>query len=786
MFEDDSGANNSYTPDNNYAERKNQKTILIVVGIVFFIIIIVVATAISMKNADPKTNQQTQTNSQVSNNTVDTSTPNIPNQIIPKLPTIAQTEGTEIDSNLDTNQSQVDILSFGNFYNPDQEAIVSTIEQIQLPMNIKEDVSNYHDLARKINLDPYIDDLNNNGFAVMDNPFAKEANDFFGIYELLPSKNIPTLLTSDFLIYYYQNTLKDIFKNTEEEIFYDDLWDVTKELFDRSNARYQEKLRIPQSSENTLLEASRLEAAFFATALEILKPKQDSTKNMINKDNQFSVSEMSKYNQTLPPYFQNDIPQEIKLIYESKKITKSPVLLYTTDYTKFNLPEEYKNNPKLTNFYLTSIWLSSVFPTYYKGPDCPDCLLDKNDWTINQIASHYIAQDLSKDQKIKNQWATIYKVLSYFNGLKKGSDYIDINNNYKTLFDEESIEDVLSNKNPEKNNNLTNLQKEITKKTFKTIDGGLDTTDKKNQRLIGMRLLQEQYWPNDYIFKKLSIEAGNHKETYKQHNKPITACIDGKAIATRCKAIGLDIINLITDIPKTNKYFYQNTNYENYKNLSTDIKNELRNFNVFNWHSNNYWNSLSIMKTFIDQPEYETPNYSKQELWKTRKINTALATWTNLHLAQDIWSQKTEKTNSFNASSMLDIYIEPELELPKELKANAEMLRDMLLALKVIDKNNYLYTKLTNLIERLSDVILGIKSELTNQKLEHYDLKNLDDFIKKYEISQQIPKTIEFKFANNFNKVTEDISGVKLLIITHIVDEGKKFSVGPIYNYKEY
>ena len=100
-----------------------------------------------------------------------------------------------------------------------------------MPLNVKIDVLNYYDLSRKLNLDPALAGLNSSGFAVIDNPWVKEAPDFYSIYSNLEEKQIPFLITSDFIIYYYQTVLKKAFKDIEENIFYDNLWSINKDLY---------------------------------------------------------------------------------------------------------------------------------------------------------------------------------------------------------------------------------------------------------------------------------------------------------------------------------------------------------------------------------------------------------------------------------------------------------------------------------------------------------------------------------------------------------------------------
>ncbi len=109
------------------------------------------------------------------------------------------------------NDVKAENLAFGQFYKKEDINIKPEISKFDLPINVKTDVSNYHEVYRKINLDQYIGDLNKNGFSIIGNPYKNEANDFYSAYKIINKNNLPLLVTDDFIIYYYQNFIKNIF-----------------------------------------------------------------------------------------------------------------------------------------------------------------------------------------------------------------------------------------------------------------------------------------------------------------------------------------------------------------------------------------------------------------------------------------------------------------------------------------------------------------------------------------------------------------------------------------------
>ena len=790
MF-DEIQANNESSPGNNLTPIKSQtgddsQTKMIIIGIILFGTIVALVFFVLMKSSSFEESPDilTSTNSASSTNTINKD-PAISSPVFSTLPTGVE---DELGSNLDNKSEQLrsEILSFGSFYKVFDGEIESQIVDLELPINIKIDVSNYYDTSRKINLDAHIDNLNNNGFSIISNPFGPEAGNFFGAYNELSKRQIPTLVTADFATYYYQNTIKSVFKNIEKDIFYNDLWEIARQLFVTADKRYKLRLSDVGYINDPLLEAARREAAYFATVLEILKPKEQQIATDVKNDNLFHSSELARYSFALPSYLKNDVVPELRLIMDSKELIKSPVLLFERDYSSFTPPAGYKENAKLSNFYLATHWLSSPFPIYYKGSICKDCLLDKDEWRINFLTAHYISEDFSEKQELANKWANIYKTLSYFKGLKKGVNYTQLATIFKDTYPDKGIDEIFSLDNTNRDHEISNLQKQLIALEYRAIEGGLDANSPINYSKIGMRVLQEQYWPNGYIFKKLTNEAGEYNVLLaKRDLKPITYC-KKKDITERCRGIGRDVINLVSTI-SNDAYFAENIAYSSYDLLSTNLSKELSEFNTHDWHNNNYWNTLHIIKKYLNNTHnYQTPSYFKHKEWEQRKINAALAMWTNLHTPIEMWkSRKEEKTDSFDLDTILDIYIEPDVLLIEELKANTIMLRDMLISLNTINENNFSYLQLNNLANKLDTLSIVIKNELSNIGPDYYDLKNLDNLLKKYtSVSSDNAKTT-LEFADNKN-ITEDITGIKYLIVIYEIDGEKKLSIGPIYNYREY
>jgi len=607
----------------------------------------------------------------------------------------------------------------------------------------------------------------------------------------LSSKGIPSLVTSDFLIYYYQETLKHIYKDIESNIFYNELWQISKEMFDMADSAYREYQKEVGIVNDPVLEAQRRVVAYFAVMLKLLEPESRQIDSVNDySETRFTSHEASIYSQVLPFYLKDDTTEEIKLIAAAKNTVKSPVLLYRRNYEPFSIAKNYGYNAKLENFYLASRWMNSLFPLYYQDEECPNCLLDKDDWLINMLAANYIAKLFDENQELKNRWAKIYKVISFFSGLRSDLTYLHYVKIAKELFGKEfNIKDTFSKDNSDLEDNISKFQKRLSEVEFLDIEGSYDRENIDYRPYLGMRMLQEYYWPNDYVFNKLKIpnvtEYVRGERTIVDSNTNITSCQLEIRKFNRCKVFGLDIVNMIFDIPEEYEYFTENTSYINYNEQMDGLRNELSRFNRFSWHANTYWTTMDMSNKFMDDKGDKYPPYTKSYNWDLRKINTVLSVWINNQVSADSFTTHYQQSTGLGASYANEFsYIEPELLLVDELIANTNMLTDTLLNLQVITDTDFTFKKIKKLNDELSVVKNIIIKEIKGEEINADDISDIDWFTKQYSISKYAHKELVFRHGHK-GRLVENIRNTNLLILTYEKDGKKIFTLGPIFKYVE-
>ncbi|MFA5155006.1 MAG: DUF3160 domain-containing protein [Patescibacteria group bacterium] len=704
---------------------------------------------------------------------------------------VPETATTSVDTATSSGQA-VEYLAFSDFYEAPDNSFKSRLNDYELPLNVKIDVMNYYDVSRKLDLDPGLDNLNNYGFTTIANPWPKEAPDFYSLYSGLSSRQIPLVITSDFLIYYYQNIFKKTFKDVEENVFYDNLWEISREMYNVAKNRYESRLAAIGDINDSVLEGERLEMAFFAVALELLKPTtaQVAAKGEANPAGLFTSSEADHFYFVVPPYLRDDVLAEVKLIRDGRTKTKSPVTLYPRNYAEFVVPADYLANAKLNNFYLTTRWLNSVFPLNYKGKDCPDCLLDQADWRINLTAASLIAQDFSRLPEVKNKWARIYKVMSFFKGLRAQLDYVYYRDALVNLFGADyNLEQLFDDQNKEATANLEKLRVRLLSHDFPAISGALAKNDPANRAQLGLRMLAEPYWPNDYIFNRLVAPAVT---TYTgSSTRPVnaTACLSRPSNDYhRCNGIVLDVINLVHPVVGED-YFTENTNYVGYAAAARDLRQELDKSGV--WHLNNYWTTLSLIKAALGADKSQLPAFARSQAWPSRTLQTAAAAWINLQLPLDKFLvapvQKGQSLDNLARWSE-NSYVEPNLALLNELLANNNMLLKMFAALQLEPDVRLALQDVRGFSDNLESLKQIVVKELSGVKLTEKDNEFIADFTKQLQVAASPAAAKQLSITLSGRKsatLREDLSHLRLLVIIHQEGNNKVFSVGPVWDYWE-
>src|SRR6056297_3576943 len=151
-----------------------------------------------------------------------------------------------------------------------------------LPLHT-DDIENYKDFFEKMPLTPEVLNLlQKNAFVVIPTPLdiaeqeiylgssreaANPKDDFVAYYQVLKNIDVPIFITSDSLLHFYHIFFDTTLMRLERDLFYQDTWEISKELFETSLQDYRQ-------NEGDLKEAARRNLAYLSVALELLRPKK--------------------------------------------------------------------------------------------------------------------------------------------------------------------------------------------------------------------------------------------------------------------------------------------------------------------------------------------------------------------------------------------------------------------------------------------------------------------------------------------------------------------------------
>lgn len=698
--------------------------------------------------------------------------------------------GEEGDPNQGTATStglndDIEYIYFSDFYRAPSQELPSGLVPLSLPLNIKTDALNYYDMSRKIEIGGAVDSLNGNGFALMDNPWAKEAEDYYSLFAKLKEEGLPLYISSDFLFSYYNRSIQEAYKQIESEIFYQSLWNFSQQMYERAKLRYETRLAAMGQVNDPLLEAERMETVFFATALSLLSPdpSQVIAKNL-NEKGLFSQEEAKKFAFTPVPYLAESIEKENTLI-KSKKTAKSPIFLYDADYSRFAIPDEYTASEKLKNFYLASRWLNSTFPINYQSEACPDCLLDQDDWRIGFIASNLIVSDLHSDPNLKKEWAKIYKMMSYFTGLEDEYDYVKYHSALQGVLGEAYQADQAfeSRDNPDFGKNIELARQTILSQSLLSIQGG-EVAEKDKDAALGFKVLTDYYSASDLISSALSSPNVGPYLAKSPSKDNVTVC--AKDAPLRCNGFSLDALSLV--ISPIGAAWQENTNYEDYEAARQNLSAKLAKDAI--WQNNDYWFSLQLAKDYYSSYADISSGTYTSFAWREKMQDSAQSMWTVMQLPSDEGAINVIGGQSGLGAVGDDntgLVFEPSLLMVRDMIASQDMVIAMISALGIDTQAKAASVRLRESKEVLEKLASMMEKQLAGQDIAVEDEEYVRTWLSGWKVSRKGAKTLLIGSKGEYKPyVIEDISNLKLMIVAHPTTEGVKLFIGPTIDHQEY
>ena len=348
--------------------------------------------------------------------------------------------------------------------------VTPSVPAYPLPLSTTK-IINYKNFLEKIQLSPEaLSLLKNNGFVVIPTPLdiaereiflmssrqnACPKDDFVAYYNAIGDKDLPIFITTDSLLHYYHIFFDTTLMKLERDLFYKDIWAVSKNLLEESLIEYYK-------SSGDLKEAAKRNVAYLSVGLELLKPKinQIMSEETLKEEychpemdpevckmfiegvkqsygdkasfKYFSETEYNQYSFEVPNLVKDLVQKEIELIEEHKSWEYSPLFIYQEDYSQYVPRGHYVKSEKLKNYFKTLMWYGRITALIGGSPLLSPgesiCtggiggIISEYDARIQTLQAFLLTNQFSQSQDLQERWNRIYAITSFLVGFSDDLD----------------------------------------------------------------------------------------------------------------------------------------------------------------------------------------------------------------------------------------------------------------------------------------------------------------------------------------------------------------------------
>jgi len=624
--------------------------------------------------------------------------------------------------------------------------------QYTLPLET-EDIENFRSLSDKIELsDAMRDELEQNGFVIIQNPLNPQEEDITAPYKELKSMDIPIFITSDSLLHLYHIQFDESLKEIEEEELYNLICEITEELFEKSSMTYA-------NTEGDLKEAVRRNVAFFAVGLRLLEGE-----NMTHP---------------IPEYVAEEVEAELDLIEAHSGFAPSPIFTYKEDYSQYVPRGHYTQSEDLKRYFKGMIFYGRM--SFLLKGGCGDCLITREDARLQTIGAGLIAGDLAESSDLMAKWERIYTVTAFFVGLSDDLGPYEYINALDHVFGGELDPHDLTDEN------INLVKAKIAEYDSPRIYGGTgeceidppftpEQADRCLESTKGFRLMGQRFIPDSYIFQNLVFPK----------------------VKDRFFPMGLDLMALLGS-GEAEKMLDElgESDYPGYAKQYAKLKAEFDDFDETDWNKNLYWAWLYTLKPLLKSYGDGYPTFMQTEAWQQKELTTSLASWTELRHDTILYAKQSYTMKATGISppeTEVTGYVEPVPEFYNRLLSLTTMTKEGLEGMDVLDDAGM--RRLQSLEEVLNRLIEISERELEGETLTEADYKFINDVGAQLDgvlgdLDEKAKKTTvvaDVHTDTNSGKVLEEGVGyVNLILVAYKTPDNRIFiAAGPVMSHYEF
>jgi len=656
-----------------------------------------------------------------------------------------------------------------------------------LPLKIK-NISNYENFHKKFGLSSKaLDVLEKNGFVVIPTPknLIASPDDFANYYSVLKGKELPIFITSDSLLHYYHIFFDITLMGLERDIFYQDIWKISKEFLADAIQQYN-------TADGDLKEAAKRNIAYFSVALELLKPKKNQVMNektlreeycprgtsddyceeMLKGVKErygekasfkyFSEADYRRFSFEIPDFVRDLVQKEIGLIERHEDWEYSPTFIYKEDYSQYVPRGHYTKSERLKNYFNAMMWYGRM-TALIKGTKAlskgeskclgsMDGIISEYGAKIQTLQAGLITKKFLESRDIQGRWQRMYAITSFFVGFSDDLGPYEYKTVLENLFKDKITSEEIVNRYSE-------IKKALLKLPYNPkIYSGLGScelsmpcpplSEAEIQKLKpqakglleetkGFRMMGQRFTIDSYLFSEI-VSPYSGEYNGKRTPRPFTwvktnvrGCPEGREV--RGFPRGLDIMALFgSNRAKEILKDLGDTEYSDYEKKFSELKKEIDSFSKNEWFKNLYWNWLYVLRSLPVEFGRGYQTFMQTKAWQDKELNTALASWAELRHDTILYVKQsyTMAEGGDGGEPPIVGYVEPVPEFYARLLNLTKMTNrglKSLVPVEVLEKLN-IEPALNRFSEIISKLLEISKKELGNKPLTEDEYYFIESF----------------------------------------------------------
>lgn len=668
--------------------------------------------------------------------------------------------------------------------------VTPQIPGYSLPIKTK-DISNYQDFSKKLSLSSKaFAVLEKNGFVVIPTPknLIETSDDFANFYSTLKYKELPIFITTDSLLHYYHIFFDTTLMGLERDIFYYDIWKITKEFLADAIQQYN-------TADGDLKEGAKRNVAYFSVALELLRPKRnqvmsdrtlreeycpkgtpnDYCEEMLKGVKErygekaslkyFSESDFRRFSFEIPDVVKDIVQKETGLIDRHEGWEYSPTFVYKEDYSQYVPRGHYTKSERLKNYFNTMMWYGRM-TALIKGTNAlskgeskcigsMDGIISEYDAKIQTLQASLITRKFLESKDIQGRWQRMYAITSFFVGFSDDLGPYEYKNVLENLFKDKIISEEIVKRYSEIKDALLKLS--YNPKIYSGLgscelfmpcpplsEAEIQKLKPQAKELLeetkGFRMMGQRFTIDSYLFSEI-VSPYSGEYVGKRTPRPFTwvktevgGCPEGREV--RGFPRGLDIMAILgSNRAKEILKDLGDTQYSDYEKKFSELKKGIDSFSNSWWFKNLYWNWLYVLRSLPVEFSKGYQTFMQTNAWQDKELNTALASWTELRHDTILYVKQSytmaEQGNGGEEQPIVG-YVEPipefYLRLLNLTKMTNKGLRS-LVPVEVLEKLN-IEPALNRFSEIISKLLEISKKELENKPLtgdEYYFIESFGE-----------------------------------------------------------